>query len=249
MIPLPVMIRSRGTTARRPARRLPAACAPVLAAACWVGCWMACVPGCGGQAPSHPAVGRTVGSLPLVSLADRSRTPPRFAGRVTLLNFFGTWCLPCRRELPGLARLAERLRAEPAFQLVAVSCGSGGYDDPDRLAALTGDFLAEQRLAIDAWADPDGRVRMIFQSAYAFNAYPTTYLIGPDGRIRAAWSGYRQRDEADMARAVVAALKDVVSLKDVGTVGAAAPLRDAAPPQETVPDGTPAVEPAAPAAR
>jgi len=236
MIPLPVMIRSRGPSARRRAGRLPAASAGTIAAACWAGCWLACLAGCDGRAPDHPAVGRPVGPLPLVSLADKTRTPPRFAGRVTLLNFFGTWCLPCRRELPGLARLAERLRAEPAFQLVAISCGSGGYDDPDRLAALTGDFLAEQRLAIDAWADPDGRVQMIFQSAYAFNAYPTTYLVGPDGRIRGVWSGYRQRDEADMARAVVAALKDV------------APLRDTAAPQ-TATDGPPAVERDAPAAR
>lgn len=242
MIPMPVMIRSRGPSARRRAGPRPAASAIAIVAACWAGCWMACLSGCGGQAPDHRAVGRPVGPLPLVSLADRTRTPPRFAGRVTLLNFFGTWCLPCRRELPGLARLAERLRAEPAFQLVAVSCGSGGHDDPDRLAALTDDFLAEQRLAIDAWGDPDGRVRMIFQSAYDFNAYPTTYLIGPDGRIRAVWSGYRQRDEADMARAVVAALKDVAA------AGGAAPLRDAAPPQ-TAPEGPPAVERDAPAAR
>lgn len=200
--PIALMIRSRGPSARRPSGRL-------LATAIVAACWMACVTGCGGPAPGHPAVGRTVGSLPLVSLVDGTRPPPRFAGRVTLLNFFGTWCLPCRRELPGLARLAERLRAEPAFQLVAVSCGSGGYDDPDRLAALTGDFLAEQRLAIDAWGDPDGRVRMLFQSSYGFAAYPSTYLIGPDGRVRAVWSGYRQRDEADMASAVVTALKDV----------------------------------------
>ena len=128
---------------------------------------------------------------------------------MTLLNFFGTWCMPCRRELPGLARLAERLRPEPAFQLVAISCGTGGPDDPDKLAAITAEFLAEQRLSIDAWADPAGRTRLLFHSAYAFDSVPSTYLIGPDGRIRAAWSGYRQRDEADMARAIVETLKEL----------------------------------------
>ena len=60
-------------------------------------------------------------SLTLSALADPTRRPPTFAGRVTLLKFWGTWCPPCRRELPGLVRLADRLRSEPAFQLVAVS--------------------------------------------------------------------------------------------------------------------------------
>jgi len=173
----------------------------------WLGLLVPCCTGCDGQPVGHPAVGREVGDLPLVSLADRSRPTPGFTGRVTLLNFFGTWCIPCRRELPGLARLAERLRSEPAFQLVAISCGAGGPDDPEKLGPITAEFLAEQRLPIEAWADPTGRTRLIFHSAYAFDAFPSTYLIGPDGRIRAAWSGYQPRDEADMARALVAVLK------------------------------------------
>lgn len=243
--PTGLMIRSRGPSARRRLTR-------AILVASWAGCWIAGFTGCGGPAPGHPAVGRTVGPLPLVSLVDGSRPPPRFAGRVTLLNFFGTWCLPCRRELPGLARLAERLRAEPAFQLVAVSCGSGGYDDPDRLAALTGEFLAEQRLAIDAWGDPEGRVRMLFSASYAFDAYPSTYLIGPDGRVRAAWSGYRPRDEADMARAVVAALKDVTKVETATRSENATGAGTASPPEAAVTDAAPrepAVEPRVPAAR
>ena len=132
--------------------------------------------GCDGPGPAHPAIGRAVGNLPLVSLADPARRPPTFMGKVTLLNFWGTWCMPCRREMPGLVRLAERLRSEPAFQLVAVSCGSGRGDDPDELARVT-------------------------------NAFPTSYLVGADGQIRNVWVGYRPSDEADMARAVVAALK------------------------------------------
>jgi peroxiredoxin len=68
-------------------------------------------------------------------------------------------------------------------------------------------FLAEQRLTLDPWADPDGMTRMIFSEQFGFSAYPTTYLIGPDRRIRAVWTGFRGRDEAEMAAAVVEALK------------------------------------------
>ena len=165
--------------------------------------------GCAGPDASHPAIGRTVGRLPLVALADHGRPAPTFAEKVTLLNFWGTWCPPCRRELPGMARLAARLADDPRFQLVAVSCGGAGPDDLAEITATTAEFLASQRLALDAWADPDGMARTIFASSFGFGAYPTTYLIGPDATVRAVWTGYRSRDEADMAAAVVALLKTV----------------------------------------
>ena len=169
--------------------------------------------GCDGPTPAHPAVGRTVGNLPLMALADPSLRPPTFAGRVTLLNFWGTWCPPCRRELPGLVRLADRLRNEPAFQLVAVSCGGRASEDIPALTASTNAFLQEavsasQRSAIEPWADPDGRTRMIFSASFGFEAFPTTYLIGPDAKVRQVWVGYRSRDETDIARAIVSALKE-----------------------------------------
>ena len=172
--------------------------------------WLSFAVGCSGPEPPHPAVGRTVGNLNLVSLADPTRQPPTFVGRVTLLNFWGTWCPPCRRELPGLVRLADRLRNEPVFQLVAVSCSP---EDMATLTESTNAFLKEavspaQRSAIDPWADPDGRTRMIFSASFGFDAFPTTYLIGPDARVRQVWVGYRSRDEADIARAIVAALKE-----------------------------------------
>jgi thiol-disulfide isomerase/thioredoxin len=186
--------------------------AAVVAFALWGVC-TAFFAGCDGPTPAHPAVGRTVGNLPLMALADPSRRPPTFAGRVTLLNFWGTWCPPCRRELPGLVRLADRLRGEPAFQLVAVSCGGRAPEDMPALMASTTAFLQEalspsQRSAIEPWADPDGRTRMIFSASFGFEAFPTTYLIGPDAKVRQVWVGYRSRDEADIARAIVAALKE-----------------------------------------
>lgn len=190
--------------------------------------------GCGGSTPSHPAVGRAVGNLPLVSLSNPPRRTPSFTGRVTLLNFWGTWCPPCRRELPGLVRLADRLRSEPAFQLVAVSCGGSIPEDMAELSAATTAFLAEslnpvQRTAIDPWADPDGRTRQIFSASFGFNAFPTTYLVGPDATVRQVWVGYRSRDEADIARAIVGLLKEVETRKEVETLEPVETLKPAPP--------------------
>jgi cytochrome c biogenesis protein CcmG, thiol:disulfide interchange protein DsbE len=195
-----------------PRRRLSA----VVTAIALIGGWIPFLAGCEGPTPVHPAVGRTVGKLSLASLTDPSRRPPTFAGRVTLLNFWGTWCPPCRRELPGLVRLADRLRNEPAFQLVAVSCGGRPPEDIAALTESTNAFLNEavspsQRSAIEPWTDPDGRTRLIFSASFGFEAFPTTYLIGPDAKVRQVWVGYRPRDEAEIAQAIVAALKEAGS--------------------------------------
>jgi cytochrome c biogenesis protein CcmG/thiol:disulfide interchange protein DsbE len=162
-------------------------------------------PGCHAPRPPHPAEGRPLGGLPIVSLADPTLPVPSLAGRVTLLNFWGTWCPPCRRELPGLVRIAQRLADEPRFQLVAVSCGSGG-DDAD-LARETTSFLEARRLPIAAWGFSEAVAATHFALAFGLEAFPTTYLIGPDARVRRVWTGYRSSDEAEIATAILALLK------------------------------------------
>jgi thiol-disulfide isomerase/thioredoxin len=148
-----------------------------------------------------------MGSLPIVSLDDVSLPVPALTGRVTLLNFWGTWCPPCRRELPGLVRIAERLAKEPRFQLVAVSCGSGG--DGDDLGSETKAFLTSRQLPIAAWGFADPLATTLFASAYGLEAFPTTYLIGPDARVRRVWTGYRSSDEADIAASIVVLLREM----------------------------------------
>jgi thiol-disulfide isomerase/thioredoxin len=162
--------------------------------------------GCRAPRPTHPAEGRVMGPLPIVSLDNATIPVPSLAGKVTLLNFWGTWCPPCRKELPGLVRIAQRLDDEPRFQLIAVSCGSGG-DDAD-LARETTSFLAARQLPIAAWGFSEAVVATHFSLAYGLEAFPTTYLIGPDARVRRVWTGYRSSDEADIAAAILVLLKE-----------------------------------------
>ena len=151
-------------------------------------------------------VGKSVPKISLVSLdtGDESLT---LSGKITLLNFWGTWCPPCRQELPGLARLASRLTNEPRFQLIAVSCGGGNRDDLDQLRSETEAFLASTRIALSPWADPTGDTRLRFTKAFGFRAYPTTYLIGADQKILAIWTGYSPSVEPQIAQSVARSLK------------------------------------------
>ena len=151
-------------------------------------------------------VGKTVPKISLVSLDTEDETLI-LSGKITLLNFWGTWCPPCRQELPGLARLASRLADEPRFQLIAVSCGGGSSDDLDQLRNETQTFLASTRIALSPWADPTGKTRLHFAQAFGFRAYPTTYLIGPDRKILAIWTGYSPSVETQIAQSVAHSLK------------------------------------------
>ena len=164
--------------------------------------------GCG-TSPVHPAVGIALGPLPIAPITNLAAAPPALTGRVTLLNFWGTWCRPCRRELPGLARLAEGLAADRLFQLVAVSCSGGGFTDPADLAAETGEFLLGQKLPIAAFVLSDPLTADMLATSLGLRYLPATYLVGPDATVREVWIGYRPRDEAEMAAAIVRLLKEV----------------------------------------
>ena len=153
-------------------------------------------------------VGKSVPKISLVSL-DTSDETLTLSGKITLLNFWGTWCPPCRQELPGLARLASRLTDEPRFQLIAVSCGGGKRDDLDQLRSETKTFLAATRIALSPWADPTGATRLRFTEAFGFRAYPTTYLIGSDQKILAIWTGYSPSVETEIAQSVARSLKQL----------------------------------------
>jgi cytochrome c biogenesis protein CcmG/thiol:disulfide interchange protein DsbE len=164
--------------------------------------------GCGSPPPAHPAVGRTLGSLPIAPVADSGAAAPRLAGKVTLLNVWGTWCPPCRAELPGLVRLADRLADDPRFQLVAISSNPAADDFPE-VAAETRAFLEQERIDLDAWACVDPVGRDILFSTIGLEGFPTTALVGPDARIRRVWVGYRPRDEVEIAAAVVSLLAEL----------------------------------------
>ena len=164
-----------------------------------------CEPTRNQQTQKH--IGKIVPEVSLVPL-NTSDTALMLAGKITLLNFWGTWCPPCRQELPGLARLASRLSGEPRFQLIAVSCGGGARDDLDQLRGDTADFLTSTGIKISPWADPSGATRLNFTEAFDFRAYPTTYLIGPDRKVLAIWTGYSPSVETQIAQSVARSLKE-----------------------------------------
>jgi len=120
-------------------------------------------------------------------------------GRVVLLNFWGTWCPPCRREFPHLAAIHEKFSDQKAFRMLSVSCGPP--DGPEDLASLRRDtelFLQQMEVEMPIYADPNLVSRKAVDAQIGFQGYPTTLIIGRQGKIRGTFVGFNAGDETKM---------------------------------------------------
>jgi peroxiredoxin len=99
-------------------------------------------------------------------------------GQVVMLNFWATWCGPCRQEMPQLNRLYEKYRAS-GFVLFGVN-----VDEDVRNAAGTSSRLG---LRFPVLLDTDKKVSRL----YDLSTMPSTVLIDRDGRVRYIHLGYK----------------------------------------------------------
>jgi thiol-disulfide isomerase/thioredoxin len=97
-----------------------------------------------------------------------------YRGHPVLLNFFATWCTPCREELPVIAR-AQRTHRDLVTLLV----------DERESSSQVRSFLRSLNVALSALLDTDGTI----SARYAIFAQPETVWIAPSGRIRSVSRG------------------------------------------------------------
>lgn len=125
------------------------------------------------KADGRPAPGFTMPSLD----GDGTISLSTYEGRTVVLNFWASWCAPCRLEAPGLERASVDFR-ERGVQFVGVD-----FRD-DRAAARA--FQEEFGITYPSVFDPGGTLA----DDYELIGLPTTFIIGPDGRIIYRFTGY-----------------------------------------------------------
>jgi thiol-disulfide isomerase/thioredoxin len=91
-----------------------------------------------------------------------------FRGKVVLLNFWASWCAPCREEMPAMEKLYQEYRNKN-FAILAVAVKDSRQD--------TLNFVKELKLTYPVALDPDAKVGQ----EYGAWGLPVTYLIGPNG--------------------------------------------------------------------
>ncbi len=127
-----------------------------------------------------------------VTLAD-------WKGRTVLLNLWATWCVPCRLEMPALARLDAALGADD-FQVVAVNVDTKDPDKPKR-------FLAEAGIErLGTFADPTLAIFKTLQKRGRARGMPATMLVGPDGCEIGTMNGPAEWDHRDALALIRAAM-------------------------------------------
>lgn len=153
--------------------------------------------GGGLTAPARASVapGRVAPDFTLRSGEGRNLRLAEQRGKVVMVNFWATWCTPCRVEMPHLQRLHEQYRSA-GFLLLGVSVD----DDPAKAMELAGRL----RLSFPILFDTDKTVSRL----YDLKTMPSTMLIDRDGALRQVHRGYKDGVEQLYAQQVRDLLKE-----------------------------------------
>ena len=110
-----------------------------------------------------------------------------YAGKVVIINFWASWCIPCKEENPALVRIWERYRTSDVVVIGIV------YQDSLQSARR---YVRDNGVTWPTLTDEDGRIAF----AYGVFGIPETYFIGPDGIIAGRHIG--PIDEATLVTAI-----------------------------------------------
>ncbi len=123
----------------------------------------------------------------LVALKD-------FRGKVLMLNFWATWCPPCRREMPSIEALWQAVR-DKDIGIIGVHVG------PSKASARY--FAESNKLTFPIIVDEDRDI----SAHYGVRSMPTTVIIGPDGHVDYVAFGPRDWNSPDTRSALLALRK------------------------------------------
>lgn len=153
----------------------------------------ACGDGAGRSNSAEPQIGYVRGSGTITTIAKGERAPAPevsgttlsgadlsladFAGKAVVINVWGSWCPPCRKEAPELAEAAREL-ADKDVEFLGISTR-----DHDKQTALA--FERRFKMPYPSLYDPAGELLLGFRETLPPNAIPSTLVIDRDGRVAA----------------------------------------------------------------
>jgi peroxiredoxin len=161
--------------------------------------------------PEDPVTDRPSLDLALRTIPDAPPAPPirltdvngkswrieDYRGRVTVINFWATWCPPCVEEIPSLSRLQSAMQST-AFELVSIDFA----ETPEVIR----EFLERVHVDFPVLLDSDGSVG----TAWKVIALPSTFVVDPAGRIRYGSNGALHWDSPEVIETLKALLDEAV---------------------------------------
>ncbi len=156
-------------------------------ACCWAGSAYAAAPLPESLVLQKPNEIIDAPNFTLKDLAGKPVQLKTYRGKLVFLNFFATWCGPCREEMPALEQL-QRAHSAKGFTVLAV--------DMRESAKTVQAFLNELKVSFPTVLDTDGTVN----HDYGIRALPVSFLVGRDGKILWRAIGAREWDSAAARR-------------------------------------------------
>jgi thiol-disulfide isomerase/thioredoxin len=140
--------------------------------------------------PAKPAP-----ALVLPALKEGTVNLDDLRGRVVLVNFWAVWCPPCRKEMPSMGRLADKLAGKP-FTILGVNVG----ETPEEIRA----FLKQVPVNFPIVLDSEGQNL----KAWSVFAFPTSYVVDKKGRMRLGLFGSIEWDSPEAVAKLEALLAE-----------------------------------------
>lgn len=116
-------------------------------------------------------------------------------GKVVYVDFWASWCVPCRHSLPWMQELYNKYHGE-GLEIVAVNV------DKNREPAER--FLAENRISFPVVFDSTASLARLYQ----LEVMPSTFIYGRDGRLKSETRGFQEEDTDDLDHTVLGLLSE-----------------------------------------
>lgn len=140
-------------------------------------------------------VGDKLPSFYVPSLTGESISSNDLEGNVVLINFWATWCPPCRAEFPLLQKDIYDAIKDKNFRVMAISRG----EETDTVK----NFIDKYKYTFPVYLDKDAKVYNLFANKYI----PRNFVIGKDGNIKWASTGFKKEEFNEMVKLIKKELK------------------------------------------
>ena len=131
---------------------------------------------------------------PAIDLLDASGQRVKlhdYRGKITVVNFWASWCPPCVEEIPSLNRLREQMQGQP-FELISINYA----DNPEKIH----EFMNRVNVQFPVLIDPNGKL----SQQWNVIGFPSTFVIGKDGKILYGVNAAIQWDAPEVINALKA---------------------------------------------